>query len=66
MFVEEPVVPTSANDSLASLSILHPEKDRKQCFPLLLMRERAFKWTFGTIPDAGVGGGGWREKSSEE
>lgn len=33
MFVEEPWVPTSSNDSLASLSTLHPEQGRKHCFP---------------------------------
>lgn len=52
MFVEEPVVPTSSNDILASLSILHSEKGRKHRFPLLLRRERALKWTFGTIPES--------------
>ena len=46
MFVEEPLVPTSSNDILASLSFLHPEKGRRHCFPLMPRRERALTWTF--------------------
>lgn len=46
--MKEPLVSTSSNDILASLSFLPLEKGRRHCFLPLPLRERVLSWTFQT------------------